>query len=160
MLELDFARQNLDRDWSKVLFSDERSVELGAGKKQQWVFGYLHERCAVNKVSTYNKSKGPCVMAWAAIGASIGRTELIVMNRDDRAMRLGYTADSYIEALEQGLIPVYEGQVLALQSTLQGLRSIGSTHGALLASMRTHSFISPGTRAKVAFPPSRTPRSP
>lgn len=50
-------------------------------------------------------------MIWAAIGASIGRTELIVINRDDRAVRLGFTADSYVDALEQGLMPVYEGQV-------------------------------------------------
>lgn len=33
------------------------------------------------------------------------------MNRDDRALRGGYTTDSYIETLELGLMLVYNGQV-------------------------------------------------
>lgn len=50
-------------------------------------------------------------MVWAAIGALIGKSELIIMNRDDRATRFGFTANSYIETLEEGLKPLYDGQI-------------------------------------------------
>jgi len=32
------------------------------------------------------------------------------MERDDKALRGGYTAMSYIDGLEQGLLPIYDGQ--------------------------------------------------
>ena len=37
-----------------------------------------------------------------------GRSELIVMERDVLAQKEGYSARSYIWALEEGLIPIYE----------------------------------------------------
>lgn len=50
-------------------------------------------------------------MIWAAIGLDV-RTPLIYMTRDSEASNEGFTAKSYIEALEEGLIPIYQaGQV-------------------------------------------------
>ena len=37
-----------------------------------------------------------------------GRTELIAMERDALARKEGYSARSYIWALEEGLMPVYK----------------------------------------------------
>lgn len=58
ILRLDFALQHLDDDWSLVLFSDEYSVEKGAGKQRQWAFGYPSEKWQRDKIQTYNKGKG------------------------------------------------------------------------------------------------------
>ena len=37
-----------------------------------------------------------------------GRSELIAMERDPSAAKEGYSARSYIQALEDGLIPIYK----------------------------------------------------
>lgn len=37
-----------------------------------------------------------------------GRSDLVVMERDPDSPRGGYSTNSYIEALEQGLLPFYE----------------------------------------------------
>ena len=50
-------------------------------------------------------------MIWAAIRVNI-RTPLVFMIRDSESPRNGYTAKSYIWALEEGLQPIYTlGQV-------------------------------------------------
>lgn len=46
-------------------------------------------------------------MVWAGIWLR-GRTELIIIERDeDSPSGRGYTAKSYIETLEKGLLPFY-----------------------------------------------------
>jgi hypothetical protein len=50
-------------------------------------------------------------MIWAVIGLSIDNSELIIMDRDPEALRGGYTAISYTNTLEEGLVPLYDGQV-------------------------------------------------
>jgi transposase len=47
-------------------------------------------------------------MVWAAIWKG-GRSRLVVMTRDEEAKRRGFTSQSYIQALEEGLLPVYDG---------------------------------------------------
>jgi hypothetical protein len=51
-------------------------------------------------------------MVWAGIWLG-GRTELIIMERDeDSRSRRGYTAKSYIETLEKGLLPFYAPRII------------------------------------------------
>ena len=46
-------------------------------------------------------------MVWARIWLG-GRTELIIIERDEESPSgRGYTAKSYIETLEKGLLPIY-----------------------------------------------------
>ena len=87
---LAFARQNLNQDWSHTIISDECSVELGVGKRRQWAFGYPHQKRDTDKITTYNKSKGPLV--WACIRPSFGKSDLILMTRHESAARKGYTS--------------------------------------------------------------------
>jgi len=47
-------------------------------------------------------------MMWAGIWKE-GRTPLIVMIRDPEAPNQGYSSWSYIQALEEGLLPLYDG---------------------------------------------------
>jgi hypothetical protein len=46
-------------------------------------------------------------MIWGCIWHG-GRSEIIIMERDPDAPCNGYTAWNYIEALEAGLLPVYQ----------------------------------------------------
>ena len=107
---LAFAQQNLNKDWSNTIISDECSVELGVGKRRQWAFGYPHQKWNTDKITTYNKSKGPSIMVWACISPSFGKSDLIIMTRDESAARNGYTSWSYVETLEAGLKPLYSGE--------------------------------------------------
>ena len=107
---LAFAQQNLNKDWSNTIISDECSVKLGVGKRRQWAFGYPHQKWDTDKITTYNKSKGPSIMVWACISPSFGKSDLIIMTRDESAARNGYTSWSYVETLEAGLKPLYSGE--------------------------------------------------
>ena len=46
-------------------------------------------------------------MVWATISREI-QTPLIFMLRDEENKNHGYTAKSYISALEDGLLPIYQ----------------------------------------------------
>jgi transposase len=62
-------------------------------------------------ITERSTSRGPQQMVWASIYIdSRGRTQrspLVIMQRDANAAHNGYTADSYIDALEEGLLPSY-----------------------------------------------------
>lgn len=53
-------------------------------------------------------------MMWAAIWLG-GRSEIIVMKRDPESRHQGYTQNSYIWALEEGLLPIYRDDYLFQQ---------------------------------------------
>lgn len=113
----DHARQRLQfalywagTDWTKYIFSDECLVEKSKGKKVVWSFGYPGEKWNHDKIATYSKSKGVSVIIWAAVGESIDRSELILMERDERSPGGGYTSFSYTDTLEEGLVPIYNGE--------------------------------------------------
>ena len=110
-LRLAFARQYVGFDWSTTLFSDECSIEEGVGRKREWAFGYPDERWTKERLTTCTKSKGATVMVWACVGKSIERSELIVMERSAESPRGGYSSRSYTDTLEEGLVPLYDGQL-------------------------------------------------
>jgi hypothetical protein len=47
-------------------------------------------------------------MVWAAIWKE-GRSKLVIMTRDELARKKGFSSASYIAALEEGLLPIYDG---------------------------------------------------
>ena len=49
-------------------------------------------------------------MIWAAIGEHFGRSELIVMERQEDSPRGGYNSVSYTDTLEESLLPIYDGE--------------------------------------------------
>ena len=57
------------------------------------------------------KGKQASVMVWVAVSSSVNHTELVIMDKDSTSRRGGYTVISYISTLEEGLLPIYEGQV-------------------------------------------------
>ena len=49
-------------------------------------------------------------MIWGTIGGEAKKSELIIMERDETSPGNGYTAISYINILEEGLLPIYNGE--------------------------------------------------
>jgi hypothetical protein len=70
----------------------------------------------ITEVST---SRLPAQMVWGAIWLDERgrprRSLLVIMERDPDALRNGYTARSYIAALEEGLLPYYRQSQLFMQ---------------------------------------------
>ena len=62
-------------------------------------------------------------MIWAAIGSSIVRSELIVMERNKDLPCGSYSAVSYVDTLECSLLPVYTSEVY-----IQDNASIHASH--------------------------------
>ncbi len=99
-------------EWKKVIFLDECSVERGAGKKCVWVFRTPQQRYNPNKIEPYHKGKDKSVMVLAAFSGHSGRVDLVVMERDPDAPRGGYSARSYINALEPVFDQIWEPGML------------------------------------------------
>ena len=82
---LSFARKYrhwTPTDWRKVIWSDECSVERGKGKRKPWIF-----RTPINKwdskcVVLERIGKDLSIMIWASFSGALGRSDLVVMERD------------------------------------------------------------------------------
>lgn len=92
--------------WEDVVFSDECSVQRTSSSGDHWVFRFELEAYRRDLVNPKVHVKDISQMVWAGIWLG-GRTKLIVMERDPEAPRGGYTANSYIDALDEGLTPYY-----------------------------------------------------
>lgn len=83
-------------------------------------------------------------MVWAGIWLG-GRTKLVIMERDkDSPSGRGYTAKSYIEALEKGLLPIYTPGIVFQQDnakihTALVIQEWFETHGIYVESWPAHS---------------------
>ena len=100
-------------DWNRRVFrfSDECSVARGSGHDTTWVWRLPDEKWSHEMVEEVTTAHQPARMVWASISMTLGgrvwRSPLVVMTRDEAAPRRGYTAQSYIWALEEGLMPYY-----------------------------------------------------
>jgi hypothetical protein len=86
-------------EWSKVIFSDECSLERGVGARRLWVFRTADEKWNKEMICPYPKGKDISVMIWGSIHNK-GRSDVVIMNRDPDAKKSGYTANSYLEILK------------------------------------------------------------
>lgn len=59
-------------------------------------------------IETYKAGKGISVMVWACFSGKSGRSELIIMERDQDLKRQGYSANSYIKLLNEALPIIWE----------------------------------------------------
>jgi IS30 family transposase len=89
-------------EWASIIFSDETSVERGKGGQREWAFRTAQQKWQPEMVQTYKKGHDISIMVWGAIWIG-GRSDLIIMTRDDDAAANGYTANSYLSVLEEGL---------------------------------------------------------
>jgi hypothetical protein len=86
-----------EADWAKTIWSDECSVELGSGHRQQWVFrlNFQGEKWKKDFIQPVKKGKGIRVMIWAAIWGE-NRSDLIRLDCDFESKKHGYSAHSYL----------------------------------------------------------------
>ena len=108
-LAADWQGFDWGRRWFK--FSDECSVARGSGHNTTWVWRLPEDKWSHEMVEEVATSQQPARMIWASIsmtpGGRVWRSPLVIMTRDETAPRHGYTAQSYIWALEEGLQPDY-----------------------------------------------------
>lgn len=81
--------------WRRIIWSDECSVELGKGKRNQWVWRLNHftEKWKKKNIVPYTKGKGMSIMIWEAIWGG-DYTEIYQMSRDEASLRRGYSSQS------------------------------------------------------------------
>jgi hypothetical protein len=91
-------------DWASIIWSDECSVERGKGKERTWCFRAPQQIWDKPMIDTFKKGKGVAVMIWAAFSGKLGRSELFILERDPESKKNGYSANSYIQLLEE-MIP-------------------------------------------------------
>ena len=100
-----------EEQWRKIIFSDECSVERGAGAQREWAFRTPHQKWNKEMISTYKKGKDISVMIWGAIWIG-GRSRVVLMERDPHSPRQGYSALSYVEIIREELPTCYEPGML------------------------------------------------
>jgi transposase len=120
-------------EWEGIIFSDECSLERGAGKQPSWVFRTPKQKWDKEMIDTYTKGKDISVMIWGAIWIG-GRSEIVIMERDPDTPRQGYSAASYIRVLEDQLPQWYEPGMTFMQDnarihTARAVRNWLEEHG-------------------------------
>lgn len=106
-----FCKEHRHFAWHRrtLKFSDECSIQKSSGHNTEWCFRYNDEKWKPRMLTEVSTAVKPAQMVWAAIwlderGCS-RRSDLIIMQRDPDAPHGGYSAQSYIQALQQGLLP-------------------------------------------------------
>ena len=79
--------------------SDKCSVKRGRGKTQEQVFCTPQDRYALPNVQTYRKSRDLSIMVWGCFWGA-RRSELYILDRDFESAKFRYSANSYLEVLE------------------------------------------------------------
>lgn len=102
-----WARVYRNFDFSQVSFSDECSAERGKGKAVMWVFRTPHQKWDHEMLDTEGPGKNLRQMFYGVVQYN-NRSELIAMKRDPVGKKNGYTAVSYIWAMEDGLLDIFD----------------------------------------------------
>jgi len=98
---------DLDK-WKYIIWSDECSIVRGSGKERAWVFRTPSQKWEKQMIEPTPKGKGVSVMVWAAFSGAGGRSELIILDRDFESKKHGYSANSYIDVLEEAIPTLWE----------------------------------------------------
>jgi hypothetical protein len=141
ILRFDWARARVHWDverFREYMWSDECSAERDKGKMQVWVFGITSEKWMPKNVSTYKKGKQLRVMVWACFWGSNKRSPLYIMDRDFESKKQGYSAESYLEVLEENLPYYYQDSLVFIHDnapihTANKVLEWFRNHGVILA---------------------------
>jgi hypothetical protein len=101
-------------DWVKYMWSDECSVERGRGKAITWVFRTPPQKYNKEMIDSYKKGKDVSVMVWGCFWGG-GRSDLYLLNRDPTSKRGGYSANSYLELLDDQLPSCWQPGLVFMQ---------------------------------------------
>jgi hypothetical protein len=111
------------KDWkfpefACVMWSDECSAERGAGKSAEWVFRTPSQKWDKEMIQTYNKSHDISVMIWGCFwykDGAIHPSDLYLLDRDFASKKFGYSAQSYLEVLEDQMPRCWEPGLTFMQ---------------------------------------------
>ena len=101
-------------EWSKIIWSDECSLERGKGGRRIWVFRSPYEKYNQEMICPYKKGKDISVMIWGAIHGD-GRSDVVIMDRDPDSEKSGYTANSYLTVLNDQLPQTWQPGMTFMQ---------------------------------------------
>lgn len=101
-------------DWKKYMWSNECSVERGKGKICEWVFRTPPQKWQKEMIQTYKKGKDISVMVWGCFWGD-GRSDLYLLDWDFESLKHGYSANSYIEVLDNELARHYQEGLIFMQ---------------------------------------------
>lgn len=135
-----FCRKYQHYNWLRrtIKFSDECSVQKGAGHTQEWCFRYPDEKWDHKMVTEVPTGRRPAQMVWGSVWLDERgrprRSKLVIMKRDPNSPRGGYSAQSYIDTLRKGLLPHYRRSQLFMQDnasihTARAARAFLAKHG-------------------------------
>ncbi|RDW79716.1 hypothetical protein BP6252_04354 [Coleophoma cylindrospora] len=89
------------------MYSDESTIQTTPNSLDCWLFRLPEHKYDKENVNIQEHVKAEIsMMVWGMIWKG-GRSELVIMERDEAAARNGYSANSYTWALEEGLLPYY-----------------------------------------------------
>ena len=97
------------------MWSDECSVERGKGGNIVWVWGHAVDKWKPSHVETYKKGKQMSIMVSAAFWGEGERSDLLILERDFESKKHGYSANSYLDILEQLVLPNYTNDLIFMQ---------------------------------------------
>ena len=99
------------------MWSDKCSAERGQEKSVEWCFGTPSDKWKPQFVKTYKKGKDISVMVWACFwgGDKGGRSDLYILDRDFESKKHGYSAQSYLEVLEDQIPRCWEPGLIFMQ---------------------------------------------
>ena len=92
--------------WKDWMFSDECSVQRKASHGVQFVFWYQNEGFREDLVNLTFHGRPISQMVWGSIWLG-GWSKLVVMEQDYISNQGGFTANSYIKTLEDGMVEHY-----------------------------------------------------
>jgi hypothetical protein len=91
------------QDFCRHMWSNECSAERGKGKAGEWAFCTPPQKWQKEMITTYEKGKDISVMVWDCIwwhNGLVQKSDLVIMERDPESKRNGYTAQSYLNVLD------------------------------------------------------------
>ena len=97
-------------EWAQFTFPDECSIERGSGKQRVWVLRTSHQKRLKEMIQTFDEGKGVSVIVWGANFNSCEHSKLVIIERDMVSRSRGYSANSYLQTLEEGLIDIPQDQ--------------------------------------------------
>ena len=89
-------------------------MEKGSGKQRPWVFRFPKEKWNKKMIQAVPKGKGVSVMVWAAFWGD-GRSDLYRLARDFESRKMGYSANSYLEILEDNVLGIRQPGLVFMQ---------------------------------------------
>jgi hypothetical protein len=141
---LNWRRCGMNEQLQNVIFSDECSVQRRSYSGDRWVWRLYSEAYRRDLVNLVPHVKDISQMVWAGIWLG-GRTKLVIMNRDySKSERGSFTTNSYLEALEEGLIQHYTPETIFQQDNARIHKSANArewfeTHGIHVIDWPAHS---------------------